>query len=49
MRDTLPQTPHQYECGIVNFNTSHQPGSHWVCYYVNKDKKQGYTLIRLDK
>ena len=33
MRDTLPKKPHQRECGIVNFNTSHEPGSHWVCYF----------------
>ena len=39
MRDTLPHTPHKCECGIVNLNTSHQPGSHWVCYYIDKDQK----------
>ena len=33
MRDTLPNKPYSKECGIVNFNTSKQPGSHWVCYY----------------
>ena len=33
MRDTLPKTPHHKECGIVNLNTSHQPRSHWVCYF----------------
>ena len=33
MRDTLPQYPLNVECGIVYFNTSNQPGSHWVCYY----------------
>ena len=32
MRDTLPHAPHRIECGIVNFNTSHESGSHWVCY-----------------
>ena len=30
MRDTLPQYPLNVECGIVNFNTSNQPGSHRV-------------------
>ena len=40
MRDTLPkQTPHSVECGIVNLNTSSQPGSHWVCYYRNKSDR----------
>ena len=33
MRDTIPKVPNKEECGIVNFNTSQQPGSHWVCYY----------------
>ena len=33
MRDTLPKIAHQTECGIVNFNTSNQVGSHWVCYF----------------
>ena len=34
MRDTLPRIiPHQTECGIVNFNTAQQVGSHWVCYF----------------
>ena len=33
MRDTLPATPYHKECGIVNFNTSKQVGSHWVCYF----------------
>ena len=36
MRDTLPRHPYSVECGIVNLNISHQPGSHWVCYCQNK-------------
>ena len=36
MRDTLPLYPFNIESGIVNFNTSNQAGSHWVCYYRNK-------------
>ena len=39
MRDTLPQYPLNVECGIVNLNTSNQPGSHWVYYYRNKNKR----------
>ncbi len=35
MRDTLPKKPHKQECGIMNFNTSDQSGSHWVCWYIN--------------
>ena len=38
MRDTLPQTPKKVECGIMNFNTKDQPGSHWVCWSKNKDR-----------
>ena len=33
MRDTLPSKPRKEECGIVNFNTIKEKGSHWVCYY----------------
>ena len=33
MHDTLPRIAHQKECGIVNFNTSEQTGSLWVCYF----------------
>ena len=33
MRNNLPRIAHSKECGIVNFNTSEQSGSHWVCYY----------------
>ena len=39
MRDTLPQYPLNVECGIVNFITSNQPGSHWVCYYREKNER----------
>ena len=39
MRDTLPQYPFNVESGIVNLNTSSQPGSHWVCYYRNKNER----------
>ena len=41
MRDTLPHSPRQRECGVVNLNTSHQPGSHWVCYF-KKGKERIY-------
>ena len=34
MRDTLPKHgPHYRECGVMNLNTSREPGSHWVCYF----------------
>ena len=35
MKNDLPKVPHENECGIVNFNTSAEPGSHWVGYYKN--------------
>ena len=36
MRDALPLYPFNIENGILNFNTSNQAGSHWVCYYRKK-------------
>lgn len=33
MRDELPLKPHEKECGVLNFNTHNQAGSHWVCWY----------------
>jgi len=41
MRDTIPKHPRNIECGILNFNTSNQSGSHWVCYYKG-DKNRIY-------
>lgn len=32
MRDELPKHPHKKECGIVNLDSSKNPGSHWVAY-----------------
>ena len=42
MRDTLPRVAHHKECGIVNFNTSHQSGSHWVYYLKDGMKRRIY-------
>ena len=39
MRDALPLYPFNVESGIVNLNTFSQPGSHWVCYYRNKNER----------
>ena len=39
MRDTLPSQPFTKECGIMNFNTSKQAGSHWVCYAKNEHER----------
>ena len=45
--DTLQKIPHHKECGIVNLNTSHQPGSHRVCYF--KDLQHRIYLSYLVK
>lgn len=32
MRDSLPEEINRNEAGIVNLDSSHNPGTHWVCY-----------------
>ena len=39
MRDELPNTPQNKECGIVNFNKSTEPGSHWAAYFKDGEKR----------
>ena len=39
MRDELPEQPEEKECGIVNFNKSSEPGSHWVAYYKDGNER----------
>ena len=41
--DTLPRKPNKKECGIVNFDKSSGPGTHWVAWY-----KNGKTKIYFD-
>ena len=41
--DTLPKKPYKKECGIVNFDKSDGPGTHWVAWY-----KNGKTKIYFD-
>ena len=43
MRDELPKIPKRFECGIMNFNTHNQLGTHWVCF-----AKRGKTCIYFD-
>ena len=31
--DTLPKKPNNKECGIVNFDKTGGPGTHWVAWY----------------
>ena len=40
---TLPRKPNNKECGIVNFDKSDGPGTHWVAWY-----KNGKTKIYFD-
>ena len=52
MRNTLPRTVNRVECGIVNFNTSDQSGSHWVCYFKNGDRRiyfDSFGQVTLDE
>ena len=47
MRDMLPLHLFRVECGIVNFNTSNQPGSHWmVIVKILFKPKKGFVLPR---
>ena len=39
MRDTLPDKPREKECGILNLNKSSEPGSHWVAFFKDRDKR----------
>ena len=39
MRDSLSKRPRHKECRIVNFNSSQQPGNHWICYYKDGERR----------
>ncbi len=39
MRDTLPNKINGKECGIVNLDSITNEGTHWVCYYKDRNKK----------
>lgn len=32
MRDQLPDKPFKKECGVINLDSSKNPGTHWVAY-----------------
>lgn len=38
MRDKLPKKIHQHERGIVNLDSIHGPGTHWIAYKKNDRK-----------
>ena len=42
MRDELPKKIKPLECGIMNFNTHDQFGSHWVCYVKDHNNTRIY-------
>ena len=42
MRDELPKKIKSIECGIMNFNTHKQLGSHWVSYMRTKQGNRIY-------
>ena len=37
--DLLPKRVKQLESGVVNFQSSTEPGSHWICYYNDPNYK----------
>lgn len=37
MRDSLPSKPKKIECGILNLDSSKNPGTHWVAYVKQND------------
>ena len=39
MRDELPKKTLVKECGIINLESSKEKGSHWCCWWKNKNKK----------
>jgi hypothetical protein len=48
MRDTLPNTPNITECGIVNLDSIKNNGTHWVCYYTDREKCFYFDSFGLD-
>ena len=42
MKDELPKRIKPLECGIMNFNTHDQFGSHWVCYIKDYENTRIY-------
>jgi len=48
MRDTLPYKIKEKECGIVNLDSTENDGTHWVCYYKNRNKKLYFDSFGLD-
>jgi hypothetical protein len=47
MRDTLPDKVNEKECGIVNLDSILNEGTHWVCYYKDRNKKYYFDSFGL--
>jgi len=47
MIDTLPDKSSEKECGIVNLDSIANEGTHWVCYYKDKNKKYYFDSFGL--
>ena len=39
MSDELPNKPKDRECGVVNLDKSENIGTHWICYWKDKNVK----------
>ena len=39
MRDGLPPAPRPIECGILNHDDFHGPGTHWTCWHKREGLK----------
>lgn len=48
MRDKLPKRILLHEVGIVNLDSSHNKGSHWVCYSKRDDVIHYFDSFGLD-
>jgi hypothetical protein len=47
MRDTLHDRVNEKECGIVNLDSILNEGTHWVCYYKDRNKKYYFDSFGL--
>ena len=39
MRDELSNSPKEKECGVLNFQTHNQRGSHWTCWFKDQNHR----------
>ena len=47
MRDTLPKKIRPKECGIINLDSIKGPGTHYLCYYKDNDKRYVFDSFGL--